>query len=110
MVTSNNNLHDSLKKVAKATAEVAKESLRLSFDAMTKSLEVGIKGFSMYTEAFTKTVGTVTALMSGFSTKVGADFEKAMTTVASTMGMTSEDIHGGSQEFKDLSKAAIDAV
>lgn len=109
LIASNNQVSESYKKIAKATAEVAKEALKLSVSAMTKSLEAGIKGFSMYTEAFSKTVGTVTALMGGFSTKVGADFEKAMTTVASTMGMTSEDIHGGSQAFKDLSKAAIDA-
>lgn len=109
LIASNNQVSESYKKIAKATAEVAKEALKLSVSAMTKSLEAGIKGFSMYTEAFSKTVGTVTALMGGFSTKVGMDFEKAMTTVASTMGMTSEDIHGGSQEFKDLSKAAIDA-
>jgi len=47
--------------------------------------------------------------MGGFSTKVGADFEKAMSNVGATMGMTSADIRGGNQDFQNLSQAAIDA-
>ena len=109
MITSNNNLHDSLKKVAKATADVAKESLKLSFDAITKSVGVGVKGLEMYTKALTATAGAITTVMGGFSTKVGANFEKAMSNVGATMGMTSADIRGGNQDFKDLSQAAIDA-
>lgn len=109
MVTSNNNLHDSLKKVAKATADVAKESLKLSFDAITKSVGVGVKGFEMYTKALGAVTGAITTVMGGFSTKVGANFEKAMSNVGATMGMTSADIRGGNQDFKDLSQAAIDA-
>ena len=109
MITSNNNLHDSLKKVAKATAEVAKESLRLSFDAITKSVGAGVKGFEMYTKALGEVTGAITTVMGGFSTKVGANFEKAMSNVGATMGMTSADIRGGNQDFQNLSQAAIDA-
>lgn len=109
MITSNNNLHDSLKKVAKATADVAKESLKLSFDAITKSVGVGVKGFEMYTKALTATAGAITTVMGGFSTKSGANFEKAMSNVGATMSMTSADIRGGNQDFQNLSQAAIDA-
>lgn len=40
--------------------------------------------------------------------KTAADFESSMSQVAATMGMTSKEIEGGSEDYKKLEKAARD--
>ena len=50
----------------------------------------------------------LTALGSGAVT-VASNFEKGMSQVAATMGMTAEEINGGSKSFEKLKKAAMDA-
>ena len=50
----------------------------------------------------------LTALGTGAVT-VAANFEKGMSQVAATMGMTAEEVNGGSKAFEDLKKAAMDA-
>ena len=54
-------------------------------------------------------VGGALTAMGGYSVKVGMDFEASMSQVASTMGMTTEEIANGSESFKMLEKAAKDA-
>ena len=50
----------------------------------------------------------LTALGTGAVT-VAANFEKGMSQVAATMGMTAEEINGGSEAFESLKQAAMDA-
>ena len=50
----------------------------------------------------------LTALGTG-ATTVAANFEKGMSQVAATMGMTAEEINGGSEAFESLKQAAMDA-
>ena len=78
-----------------------------------KGFASSVKGFAgSAMTAFTKLskvgVGALTAI-GGLSTKVGMDFESAMSQVASTMGMTTEEIANGSEAFNMLEKAAKDA-
>ena len=40
---------------------------------------------------------------------VAASFEKGMSQVAATMGMTAEEVNGGSEAFENLKQAAMDA-
>lgn len=53
-------------------------------------------------------VTEVIAGLGGVSVKVAADFESSMSQVAATMGMTSEEINNGSEDYQKLEKAARD--
>lgn len=60
-------------------------------------------------------INGVKALANGLKTLataavgVGSDFESGMSQVAATMGITTEEIANGSEEFDKLNKAAKDA-
>lgn len=57
----------------------------------------------------TTAIAGVTSALGGAAvaaTKVGSEFEAGMSQVAATMGMTREEINGGSKEFKKLEAAA----
>ena len=64
-----------------------------------------LKGAATAVAAATTAVGGLAAA----SMKVGSNFESSMSQVAATMGLTTEDIANGSEEFKILSQAAKDA-
>lgn len=51
-------------------------------------------------------VGTAMTAAGTAAVKIGSDFEAGMSQVAATMGMTREEIQGGSEEFKKLESAA----
>ncbi|MDD7319279.1 MAG: phage tail tape measure protein [Prevotellaceae bacterium] len=51
-------------------------------------------------------VGSSVMALGTAAAKVGSDFEAGMSQVAATMGMTREEINGGSEEFKKLEAAA----
>lgn len=60
----------------------------------------------------TKTITAASAALSGmggYAVKVGSSFESAMSQVAATMGMSTEEIHNGSAEFAKLQEAAKNA-
>lgn len=61
--------------------------------------------------AATAVTGATVALggMAAASIKVGSNFESAMSQVAATMGMTTEEINNGSESYEMLKKAAKDA-
>ncbi|BDU87306.1 hypothetical protein SNUCP2_03890 [Clostridium perfringens A] len=63
------------------------------------------------TVAATAVTGAAVALggMAAASIKVGSNFESAMSQVAATMGMTTEEINNGSESYEMLKKAAKDA-
>lgn len=63
------------------------------------------KGAKLATAAI---AGVTTALIAvgTASAKVGSEFEAGMSQVAATMGMTQQEIQGGSKEFKKLESAA----
>lgn len=75
--------------------EAAAKTLEKTF---TKSLAAIKKGFQALTAAI---AGALTA-----ATAVGSSFESSMSQVASTMGITTEEIQNGSKAFNDLSEAA----
>lgn len=51
-------------------------------------------------------IGTAIVAGLGKATDVGSQFEKSMSQVAATMGMTSDDVRNGSADFERLSAAA----
>ena len=57
----------------------------------------------------TKNVTLPLAALGTGAVTVAANFEKGMSQVAATMGMTAEEVNGGSKAFEDLKKAAEDA-
>lgn len=62
--------------------------------------------------AITKLVAGATTAIAGIgiaSAKVGSDFEASMSQVAGTMGFSAAEIDAGSDSFKALEKAAMDA-
>lgn len=80
------------------------------------------KGFKKGVGTLKSTAGTamkaVTGLMVGATTaiagigiasiKVGSEFESSMSQVASTMGITVDEINNGDESFQKLEKAALD--
>lgn len=64
-----------------------------------------LKGAATAVAAATTAVGGLAAA----SVKVGSNFESSMSQVAATMGLTTADIAGGSEEFEILAQAAKDA-
>lgn len=82
----------------------------------TEGIEKGIGKISSLAKTGLKTAtaaiaGVSTALLGagGFAVKAGSDFEESMSQVAATMGMTTEEIAGGSKAFETLENAAKDA-
>lgn len=73
------------------------------------TLEGAIKGKTNVISGAIKGVGAVASAVVGYSITVGSSFEASMSQVAATMGMTTEEIHNGSDSFKMLEKAAKDA-
>ena len=57
----------------------------------------------------TKNVTLPLAALGTGAVTVAANFEKGMSQVAATMGMTAEEINGGSEAFESLKQAAMDA-
>lgn len=81
-----------------------------------KGFNKGVKGLANAGKqsfgAVTKVIAGVGVAIAGLgvaSAMVGAKFEKSMSQVAATMGMTAEDINKGSKSFEMLEKAAKDA-
>lgn len=66
------------------------------------------KGASLIGKGFAAAEGAIIAAGAA-SVKVGADFESSMSQVAATMGMTTEEIRGGSKDFETLKNAAQQA-
>lgn len=66
------------------------------------------KGASLIGKGFAAAEGAIVAAGAA-SVKVGADFESSMSQVAATMGMTTEEIRGGSKDFETLKNAAQQA-
>lgn len=64
-----------------------------------------LKGAATAVAAATTAVGGLAAA----SVKVGSNFESSMSQVAATMGITTEELANGSEEFELLSQAAKDA-
>ena len=83
-------------------------------DFMNKSNSTGTR-FEALGSTF-KTVGStmskyVTLPLAGIGTAsvaTAATFEKSMSQVAATMGMTAEEINNGSESYKKLEQAALD--
>ena len=63
------------------------------------------KGASLIGKGFAAAEGAIVAAGAA-SVKVGADFESSMSQVAATMGMTTEEIRGGSKDFETLAEHA----
>ena len=79
------------------------------FERGVKSLsDIASKGAKIVAGVFAATAGTVTAL-GGAAVKVGMEFETAMSQVAATMGMTTDEVARGSKEFAMLEDAAKQA-
>ena len=82
----------------------------------TKGIENGLgkisslaqKGLATATKTITATSAALSG-MGGYAVKVGSSFEAAMSQVAATMGMSTEEIHNGSAEFTKLQEAAKNA-
>lgn len=79
-------------------------------------LEKGLNDLGGLAKAGSKVaIGAVAAIattvtgLAGAATKVGMTFEKSMSQVAATMGITKEEIANGSEAFEMLEKAAKDA-
>jgi TP901 family phage tail tape measure protein len=66
------------------------------------------KGLATATKTITATSAALSG-MGGYAVKVGSSFEAAMSQVAATMGMSTEEIHNGSAEFTKLQEAAKNA-
>lgn len=66
------------------------------------------KGLATATKIITATSAALSG-MGGYAVKVGSSFEAAMSQVAATMGMSTEEIHNGSAEFTKLQEAAKNA-
>ncbi|MDO5410838.1 MAG: phage tail tape measure protein [Lachnospiraceae bacterium] len=84
------------------------QELRLN----TSQFDSAMSNASSLASGFTKAVGAACTGIIGlgtYSVSVGKSFESAMSQVAATMGMTSEEIAGGSEAYEKLKQAAIDA-
>lgn len=101
------------------TIAVNNSDANKSIDETIDKAKQGQSTFEKVATGFTKVgttitnVGTkmmpVTLALGGMgmaSVKTAADFESAMSQVASTMGMTAEEINNGSEEYAKLEKAA----
>ena len=53
--------------------------------------------------------GSALAGLGAYAVKVGSEFESSMSQVAATMGMTTEEIHNGSEAYETLATAAKNA-
>ena len=53
--------------------------------------------------------GSALAGLGAYTVKVGSEFESSMSQVAATMGMTTEEIHNGSEAYETLATAAKNA-
>ena len=53
--------------------------------------------------------GSALAGLGTYAVKVGSEFESSMSQVAATMGMTTEEIHNGSEAYETLATAAKNA-
>lgn len=53
--------------------------------------------------------GSAFAGLGAYAVKVGSEFESSMSQVAATMGMTTEEIHNGSEAYETLATAAKNA-
>lgn len=71
------------------------------FEALGSSLKTVGSNMSKYVTLPLAGVGTV-------SVATAATFEKSMSQVAATMGMTAEEINNGSESYKKLEQAALD--
>lgn len=65
--------------------------------------------FSTIGSTMTKNVTLPLVALGTGATAVAANFEKGMSQVAATMGMTAEEVNGGSKAFEKLKEAAMDA-
>lgn len=92
---------DEIERTTKSGSESSKAHISSLADMAKKATAI----------AATAVTGATVALggMAAASIKVGSNFESAMSQVAATMGMTTEEINNGSESYEMLKKAAKDA-
>ena len=73
------------------------------FEALGSSLKTVGSNMSKYVTLPLAGIGTASVV-------TAATFEKSMSQVAATMGMTAEEINNGSESYKKLEQAALDMV
>lgn len=71
------------------------------FEALGSSLKTVGSNMSKYVSVPLIGIGTASVATAG-------TFEKSMSQVAATMGMTADEINNGSESYKKLEKAALD--
>lgn len=94
-------LSDLIGKVVKFNGELAKlelKGLKASLEAVTKEIELGVKGLGAYAAAVTAAAGAI----GGFAVKAGIDFEEGMSGVEAISGATAEQMDMLTQKAKDL--------
>lgn len=99
--TSMKKAWEDIERTTKTGSESSKAHISSLSDIAKKATAV----------AATAVTGATVALggMAAASIKVGSNFESAMSQVAATMGMTTEEINNGSESYEMLKKAAKDA-
>ena len=121
--TSLNGIQNELDRNAKllSEAEESTDGAAKSVDEYGNEVEDAKKQTSLFADVLkaellsTAITDGIKAISNGIknvaesSVSVGKNFEQSMSQVAATMGITSEEIHNGSEEYKILEKAAEDA-
>lgn len=83
--------------------------LKFSTKLDNSEFESGMKKLSSVAKAGAVAVSAAVGVSIGAAIKVGSQFESSMSQVASTMGMTVEQINSGDKSFQALEQAAKDA-
>ena len=116
MSTELNKAQSEVNKLSKEFNNCEKETkeLELKVGSLSEKLENASSKIQKSGKSVTDTgkkfslTSTAIAGIGTVSVKTAANFESAMSQVAATMGMTSEEINSGSKDFEKLEKAAKD--
>ena len=88
-------------------AEDGSVVIKISGDA--KPFRKTLGGLAKVSTAAIAGAGSALAGLGAYAVKVGSEFESSMSQVAATMGMTTEEIHNGSEAYETLATAAKNA-
>ena len=95
------------RKEVEPLAEDGSVVIKISGD--DKPFRKTLGGLAKVSTAAIAGAGSALAGLGAYAVKVGSEFESSMSQVAATMGMTTEEIHNGSEAYETLATAAKNA-